>query len=95
MAEDRETMDRIWGELNMHRLLLLQVIGALALSDSNPETFLAGVKEKSEVWARATTFPGATAASKKAMLAQMLKAHKELFTNLENALGDPRNRAAS
>ncbi len=95
MADDREVLDRIWGELNIHRLLLLQVIGALALSDGKPETFLAGIKEKSEVWARAMAFPGASAASRKTMLDQMLKAHTELFTSLETALRDPRNQASA
>ncbi len=95
MADEKEIHDRIWGELHLHRLVLLQIIGALALSDSKPDAFLAGFKEKSEIWARSMAFPGTTAASRRTMLDQMLKAHADLFGSLETALRDPRNRASA
>ncbi len=94
MADQPNPLDLIWGELNMHRILLLQTLGTFAYLTGTPEKFVADIKDRSGAMAEQMRFPNASRESLEGMAAQMRLCHRQVFEALEQALADTAKHAS-
>lgn len=86
-----DPLNKIWGELNMHRLLIMQLYGVLAQNAEDPQNIL-NLRDRTQEAAESMQFVYARADDADEIREQMLTCHREFWADFERFMRDPQNR---